>query len=138
MNSIKPMGVIVFGIIGIIISLMIALGVFSIARFAISSGANVPFYVLALFFICVALGFVVSGIGLLGLKRWSRNIFLLSMAGYVCVGLAGVFSFRILDFSEITKGNFPQAIISFLLFFIVPAGAAFLFFTKDEIKSLFK
>ena len=136
MNEARPKGIMILGVIGIIIGLVILYALFSIPDFSLFPMGLHSLYA----FICIslALSFLSSGIGIFKLKMWTRTLFLYSMALYTVIGLIGMYAFKLLDFSEITKGNFPQAIIGWVILFILPAGIAFYYFTREEIKNLFK
>ncbi|UCC95811.1 MAG: hypothetical protein JSW40_03455 [Candidatus Omnitrophota bacterium] len=132
----KPKGIFIFAILGIIVGLTLTYLILTIKHFRVDLSYSPNIYDLICFF--VAVGFISSGLALFSLKGWSRNVYLFSMMGYVLLGLIGAGTFRVLDLAQITQGNYPATIIGLFIFFILPAGAALYYFSKKEIKELFK
>lgn len=129
MDKKRSIGVTVFSVLSIIIGL-------AVLTFNIRVLASRPIGSMVILACLFGLACIISGIFLIRLKAWARNLFLVSMLIWSFLGaysLTGRFAAPgrklFIDFSDLV-------IVS--IFFILPAVLSFYFFSCPEVRKQFK
>jgi len=127
----RPVGVVVFGIIAIIIGSIIFYSIIPLTKF------TYPFYLHSLPYFIVAILFILSGVGILKLKNWARILFFLLMIIWSFFGLQASRYMQVY-YLIYRKSHSLGPIIGWVVYFLLPSLAAFYYFTRPKVKEQFK
>lgn len=140
MEKKRPVGVIVFGIIGIIIGSAV---LFYLSMLEINPEIRSRNFLFPLH-LTVGISFIVSGIAMFKLRNWGRILFLWLMIIYSLFGLVIAFVFYILSYRPydpqmyrfVYEFGLPVGI--YVAFFLLPSVTSIYYFTRHKVKEQFR